>query len=276
MPVEPRERGGHGRARRPKAPPPAVEAPAIPLRDPRAIAVHLLVLAAVLASVATQLFDTDMWQHLAVGRAIWTLHRVPTTQLWVWPLYGARDVNYAWGFEALLWPVWTLAGVPGLFLWRALVTLGAFSLAALAARRLGARDLALAVVVTLAAVMHRERAFLRPESLVDLLLPLELLLLEGWRRGGSRAVWAIVAIQLAWANLHLSWPLGLLILAAYELDARRARRKGSLLPVAAAALLATLPVISAARAPDRATIATRRERSQRSRSRARKGRATRV
>ena len=71
-----------------------------------------------LLAVTFRLWDTDFWQHLAVGRAIWTLHGVPTTQLWRWPSYGAPDVNESWGFSLLIWPFWQLGGVYGLFAWR--------------------------------------------------------------------------------------------------------------------------------------------------------------
>src|SRR5260370_42371700 len=54
------------------------------LRHPAFIAVTLVAAACVAYSVSFALYDTDMWQHLAVGRAIWTLKTIPTRQLWTW------------------------------------------------------------------------------------------------------------------------------------------------------------------------------------------------
>ena len=55
------------------------------------------------------------------------MHRIPTTQLWVWPSWGGPDVNPSWGFRALLWPFWAAGGEWGLLAWRILTTLAAFT-----------------------------------------------------------------------------------------------------------------------------------------------------
>jgi hypothetical protein len=47
----------------------------------------------VVVSVSFVIFDGDVWEHLPVGKVIWMLKHVPTTQLWTWPTYGTRDVN---------------------------------------------------------------------------------------------------------------------------------------------------------------------------------------
>jgi len=64
-------------------------------------------------SVSYVLFEKDMWQHIAVGRALWSLHAVPTTQIWIWPTYGLPDVTPSWLFRVLLWPVWDHGGGAG-------------------------------------------------------------------------------------------------------------------------------------------------------------------
>src|SRR5512137_79704 len=108
----------HGRGDRPAPTAPrsgaAAAVPACPAFPPAhpAFLLAVLVAAAVVAlSVTYDAFDPDQWQHLTVGRFIWEAHRFPTTQLWTWPTYGAKDVDYAWGFEALVWPFWKLGGV---------------------------------------------------------------------------------------------------------------------------------------------------------------------
>src|SRR5206468_6280991 len=126
----------------------------------------------VLLSVTFRIYDTDFWQHLVVGKAIWQMKRVPTTQLWSWPTYGAPDVNSSWGFRALIWPIWSYTGVWGLFAWRWATTLAAFGLLWAAARRMGARGLSPLFVLVLASLAYRERSQIRPETLVAVLLAL--------------------------------------------------------------------------------------------------------
>src|SRR5262245_66028049 len=60
--------------------------------------------ACVLYSVSFRLYEYDVWEHLAYGRALWQLHHVPQVQMWTWPDLGTPHVNPSWGFSALVWP----------------------------------------------------------------------------------------------------------------------------------------------------------------------------
>ncbi len=180
-------------------------------------------------SVSYVLFEKDMWQHIAVGRALWSLHAVPTTQIWIWPTYGLPDVTPSWLFRVLLWPVWDHGGVLGLFAWRWVTTLAAFGLAWATARRLGARGLTPLVVVAVCALTYRQRSQLRPETLVAVLLALQVWILETRRQGGRDLAWTLVPIAWAWANTHISYPLGFALTGIHLLEALRTRSesKGS-------------------------------------------------
>jgi hypothetical protein len=120
--------------------PPANSTPAAPSpRHPALLLALAAAAASIVVSVSFTLYDADAWQNLAFGRPIWTHGAVPTTQIFAWPHYGEPLVNPSWGFTALNWPIWSAAGVPGLFVWRWATTLAVFALLWLAARRMGAR-----------------------------------------------------------------------------------------------------------------------------------------
>lgn len=216
-----------GRRVEPAAPP---VAPA-PRSHPAWLAAAAVAALCVALSASFRIYEKDFWQHLAVGRAIWTLHHVPTTQLWTWPTYGAPDVNSSWGFRALLWPVWQAGGVVGLFAWRWATTLAVFGLALATARRMGARGFTPLVVMVLCSLTYRQRSQLRPETLASVWLALSIWLLET-RRAASPATrprldraFAMVPLIWAWVNSHISHPLGLALLGAHALDATLARRR---------------------------------------------------
>src|SRR3989442_8637321 len=105
-----RERSAGARERRKSA----AATPLPPVSRISYVVVLAVAAACVVLSVSMRIYEKDFWQHLLVGRAIWQLHAVPTTQLWTWPTYGAPDVNSSWGFRALIWPIWRAAGVGGL------------------------------------------------------------------------------------------------------------------------------------------------------------------
>jgi hypothetical protein len=217
---------------------PATPGPGLPLSDPAMLATALVAALGIAVLVSFPLGDTDFWQHLAVGRAIWTTHQIPATNVWTWPTWGERQVLPSWGFRALLWPFWALGGVAGLSIWRWATTLAAFALAWAAARRMGARGVAALPVIVLCALVYRLRASVRPETLVAVLLALEILLLEARRqaataaprRGRARLLdprAGLVLVAWLWANVHISYYVGLVLLAIHVVAGRAATRPGA-------------------------------------------------
>jgi len=183
-----------------------------------------LAVAALVAVVSASyvLYDTDLWQHLAVGRAIWERRQVPTVNLWTWHHWGEPQVTPSWGFRVLLWPVWSLGGVPALFAWRWVTTLAAFALAYATARALGARGLVGIVVLAWCAVIYRIRTDLRPETLAAVCFGFVLWTLTRRRIEGSGRpdrAWWIVPVAWLWANVHVSYYLGFLLLGVHLIDA---------------------------------------------------------
>src|SRR6185295_8415146 len=85
--------------------------PPLSLGHPAMLAAILIAAGGVLFSVTVRIIDTDFWQHLAVGRAIWTTHSIPHTQVWSWPTYGTPEVLPSWLFRALLWPFYQAGGL---------------------------------------------------------------------------------------------------------------------------------------------------------------------
>ena len=200
-----------------REPLPAPNSP--PLGHPAMLLAALAAAASIVISASFALFDPDLFQHLLVGKVIWQTHAVPTHHLWTWPSYGQPEVLPSWLFRALVWPFWSAGGVVGLFVWRWLTALAAFGLVWLVARRLGARGLTPLVVIAICALVYRQRSMVRPETLVAVLLALELWILETRRHGGpDRSVW-VVAIACAWANAHISYYLGLVVLGVFWADA---------------------------------------------------------
>ena len=173
----------------------------------------------VVLSVSYQISDTDLWQLLVVGKAIWARHAVPATDEWTWVGYGDPQVTSSWAFRALIWPLWSGLGIVGLFLYKWAATLAAFGLMWVAARRMGARGFVTFVIVAWGALLFRQRAEVRPETLSAVFLALDILILEAWRNGGpDRRRW-LVAIALVWANVHISWWMGLAVIGVYAIDA---------------------------------------------------------
>ena len=233
-------------ARAERRAPPAV-AP-LPLRHPALIAAALVTAACVVVSVSAWIYDTDFWHHLLVGKVIWETHSIPTRHLWTWPAYGTLDANNAWLFRALVWPLWSAGGITGLFVWRWVSTLAVFAILWAAARRMGARGFTPLVVIAVCALIYRQRTQLRPETLISILMALQIWLLEVRRgardaapgpaapaaRAGAHAyppplardpaLW-LIPIAWVWANTHPSYYMGFFMIGLHVLDDLRAARR---------------------------------------------------
>lgn len=198
--------------------------PDLPLRHPALIFAAAIAASCVVISVSFQLYDTDLWQLLVTGKAMWSLREIPRVDLWTWPGWGIPQVMSSWLFRVLLWPIWSGGGVWGLYLWRWLTTLAAFAFLWATARRMGARGLIALVSLTAWALLYRSRAHVRPETLAAVLFAIELFLLERRRRGGpDRSPW-LVALSCVWANTHVTYWIGLAFQMLYALDSSLAAR----------------------------------------------------
>jgi hypothetical protein len=214
----------------------------VPPGHPAWILVALACVASVVLSAGYRLFDTDLWQLLVVGKAIWTQHSIPMTDQWAWASYGDPQTTSSWGFRALIYPIWSAFGVFGLFVYRWLALLIACGILLATARRMGARGFTPFVVVALCALAYRLRAEVRPESLAAVLLAITLWILESRRSGHrDRSAW-LPLVACVWANVHISWYLGFALIGVYAIDQvwRERRWPVRLMIVAAGCVVAAL------------------------------------
>jgi hypothetical protein len=172
-------------------------------------------LAAALAAwvVAFPLTNTDIWWHLAGGRAILEHGLVDRDPFSV----SARDapwVNIHWAFQIAAFAVWSWGGVLALVLAKAAtVALGAAVL--IAATRPWARGLAvLVLVVALFAVRHLVMA--RPIVVTLLFLAGFTWGLERYRRHRRwRALLGLPVLQILWVNMQGLHVLGPVLVLCY-------------------------------------------------------------
>jgi len=211
-------RGGPRESPRRKRSPAASSPVPVPLRHPGFLLAAAVAFAALMVTVTFKFFDYDLWEHLVVGKYIWTTRSIPVTQLWTWPTLDQPAMVPSWAFRALLWPLWNWGGVPGLFTWRWLTTILTFGLLFATARRMRADPLVTLLVLVLAALTYRGRTMVRPETLALVLMAAQLWVLTSRRAGLGRDLW-LVAIAWAWINVHVSFFIGFAQLAFHGIGA---------------------------------------------------------
>lgn len=229
------------------------------LRGIRALGAASLLALAVLAA-AGPLDNNDVWIHLTTGRLILEEGKVPQTDRYSYTAQGNRYVAHEWLAACLYAGAERLAGESGVVAaGKVLPTLALVGLLLVLLARSGAPWGIAFPPTLLALLVARRRILARPELLALPLLLTVLGLL--WRdrqaaREGRRtlALYWLVPIEALWANLHGSFPLGILLVlvfAAADAAERllaprdaRARRLGALGAAAGLALAAALATLT--------------------------------
>jgi hypothetical protein len=192
--------------------------------------VFLVLLLAVFGVIILTVFSphllvTDSWLMLAAGREVFE-HGLPSADPWAVLSLGRSWTDQQWGAQLLAYGMYSLGGHPLLAVLAAVLVLGAFGVAAAAARSLGARPRAIALVFLLVILAAPWAWTIRTQVFALPLYTGLLWLLASEARRPSRRVWIAFPLLLVWANLHGSVALGALLtmlLGAVELVASRGR-----------------------------------------------------
>jgi hypothetical protein len=217
-----------------------------PARPRRALAALLGVIAVSAASVlaavwaARPLAHDDLFGHLRTGEWILAQHAVPHRDLFSYTRPGAPWVSHEWGFSVLVTLVDRFAGLFGLRVLAALLTLAiGAATARRALLRMGAASLAavpreggwlvrpvflLPALLAVATWAIAPELFLRAALLGELMLALLLLALDRYAETGGRGVLAVIVVLfLLWGNVHASALFGLGVLAVPVFEAAAGR-----------------------------------------------------
>ena len=245
------------------------QAPAVPLATPEGdtadgrrtwtVALLLCALAVGLRAALAPLADPDLPMHLLVGQWIAERGRVPFVEPFAWTRAGEPYYAYSWLAQLLFHGLGRLLGPPGLHLLAFAVGAGATLAGWLAARALGARPAAAAVVGAVGGVLALSSTpFLRPQLLMHAIVPLGWACAARLRERGPRPtpLLGLLLTSAAAAATHITFPVLLAPLALFLLPpgavahgargAREARRvaMGDLVDILAG-MRAALPALAA-------------------------------
>ncbi|SNS95684.1 hypothetical protein SAMN05421770_103220 [Granulicella rosea] len=167
--------------------------------------------------------DPDIWWHLRTGEWILQHHAIPRTDPFTSDVAGQPWQAYSWLFELLIYRLYTAFGMPGIVAYSGGMVLAiTAALHHLVRRR--QRDFSLVIVMTWLATFALGHLFTpRPWMFTILFFVLEVdILLHVRRTGRQRELLWLPAIFCLWANTHIQFIDGLLVLglaftvAAYE------------------------------------------------------------
>ena len=186
----------------------------------------------------------DSWLNLMAGREVVENGLPSRDEITVYGL-GATWTDQQWLAQVFMYGVYSLGGFALLSIATCVFVVGAFSIAAAAARSLGAGARAFWVVFLPVLVAAPWGWSIRAQMLALPLYTSLLWLLASQARQPTRRVWLVLPLLVVWANVHGSVALGALLvvlLGGYELVRSRGRswaRSIALVVLAPIAALAT-------------------------------------
>lgn len=172
------------------------------------LAIALPVLAALVAAMPA----VDLAYQLRAGGSFLDGAGIPHTDTYTFTIAGTVWPDQQWGAQALLAAMFRLGGWTGLAILRAVLVGATFGLLRVAVRKrapqLPMRGAALLVLA--AFVVAAPALALRPQLFAMVLFAGSLVVLADRDRHPAR-VWLLPVIALAWANLHGSFPLAIVL-----------------------------------------------------------------
>jgi hypothetical protein len=185
----------------------------------------------ILAFLTVEVYDLDVWWHLAIGRDVLQRLELPTTDRYAAAALGRPYHDSHWLFQVLLAVAHRLLGMLGVQAVAVVLWCLTFTYAYRAARRWSSPSVG-AILVLIAALACVERFLPRPE----LLTVLGTVVLYYWLQEGRYTSWAdagrAAALQCAWANGHGLFVIGPFLVGCYWAVALVSRLRGRSEPLA--------------------------------------------
>ena len=173
----------------------------------------LFAVPALMCAHAASVADPDIWWHLRTGEWILAHHAVPRVDLYSAELAGRSWLAYSWVFELVVAKLFDWLGLAGIVTYTSAMIL-AITVALFHMVRRLERDFTLAVLLTFAACFSMGHLYTpRPWLFTILFFVLEMdILMQARRTGRVRELLWLPVIFALWANVHIEFVDGLMVL----------------------------------------------------------------
>ena len=181
------------------------------------VAVTLLFL--VTLPMLTKIFTSDFGTHIAIGREIVQTRTVAEKEFLNYPSLGRDNPNGEWGFQAILYLVFSAGGVYGVsfFVWA--IVFAIFLLLHRGAVLRGAHPLLAVLAIFAFSGFLRIRIQPRPEIFTYFFIALTIFLFSEYFFGTRKwLIYLFPPVVLVWANSHPTYLMAFLLCGAFVAD----------------------------------------------------------
>jgi hypothetical protein len=168
----------------------------------------------------TKIFTSDFGTHLALGRYIVHEHSIPTRELWNYPSLGMENASGGeWGFQAILYLVYSTGGVYGVSLLLWAVVFGIFFFLFRSCVLRGSHPLLAVLAIFAFSGFLRIRIQPRPEIFTYLFTSMTIYVLTEYYFGErKKLIYLFPGLILVWANMHPTYLMAFVLCGAFFAD----------------------------------------------------------
>jgi hypothetical protein len=167
----------------------------------------------------TKIFTSDFGTHIAIGREIVQTRTITDKEFLNYPSLGRYNPNGEWGFQAVLYLVFSIGGVYGVSFLVWAVVFATFLLLHRAAVLRGAHPLLAVLAIFAFSGFLRIRVQPRPEIFTYFFIALTIFLFSEFFFGTrKRLLYLFPPAVLVWANSHPTYLMAFLLCGAFVAD----------------------------------------------------------
>src|SRR5258708_11445215 len=173
----------------------------------------------------------DLSEHILIGKVILESHKVISTNLFTYTNTHSPYIDYGWLSEVIFYVITSVLGIYGLFLIKIFLVLVAFLILYIYSIQ-RYNPLLVASIALAYFFIFLDRTSLRPEIVSYVFIAITLTTLYRFREKQNRFIFALIPLQILWANMHLYFLVGLILQFLFVLEALcifRKREEGNYL-----------------------------------------------
>jgi len=179
----------------------------------------LFLLFAITIPMLTKNFTSDFGTHIAQGRQIVQTRTLPDKEFLNYPSLGIHNPNGEWGFQAVLYLVYTAGGAYGVSFFCWLLVFGIYLLLHRAMVLRGANPLIAVLAIFAFSGFLRIRIQPRPEIFTYFFIALTIFIFSEYFFGSrKKLVYLFPLVVLVWANSHPTYLMAFLLCGAFIAD----------------------------------------------------------
>lgn len=169
-------------------------------------------------------WNQDLGRHLKIGQLIWQTKSIPQTNLFSYTQPDFPFINHHWLSELIFYAIYSALGDKGLAMFLILIALAGFAFMFRVSCKKGSLFIPIFASLLIFGLLF-ERTDLRPEIFGFLFFGLYYFILEKNKEKLRKSIIWLLPIQLAWANMHISFVFGPAIFFFFFVDRLWARRQ---------------------------------------------------